>query len=132
MARLFLRMDIGGGRLGPGKIELLEGIRDTGSISAAGRRMKMSYKRAWLLVDSLNQAFPRPVVIAQHGGKAGGGAALTAFGAELITRYRRVEAAATRAFARDMAPLEGAPDTPSSSPRPRAPAGRDRRRGTAS
>jgi molybdate transport system regulatory protein len=107
MARLLLRMDIGSSaRLGPGKIELLEGIRDTGSISAAGRRMKMSYKRAWLLVDSLNHGFGQPVVIAQHGGKAGGGAVLTAFGAELVARYRRVEAAALRAFARDIQPLE--------------------------
>jgi molybdate transport system regulatory protein len=107
MARFLLRMDIGStARLGPGKIELLEGIRDTGSISAAGRRMKMSYKRAWLLVDSLNQAFRQPVVVAQHGGKAGGGAALTGFGAELVARYRRVEGAAARAFAREIAPLE--------------------------
>lgn len=107
MARLVLRIDIdSSARLGPGKIELLEGIRDTGSISAAGRRMKMSYKRAWLLVDSLNQAFAQPVIVAQHGGKAGGGAALTDFGAELIDRYRRVEAAAARALEREIAPLE--------------------------
>jgi molybdate transport system regulatory protein len=107
MARLLVRMDLGSSaRLGPGKIELLEGIRDTGSISAAGRRMRMSYKRAWMLVDSLNQAFRRPVVVAQHGGKAGGGAALTDFGAELVARYRRVEAAATRAFAREIDSLE--------------------------
>lgn len=111
-------MEIGSAaRLGPGKIELLEGIRDTGSISAAGRRMKMSYKRAWLLVDSLNQAFRQPVVVAQHGGKAGGGAALTPFGADLVARYRRVEATAGRAFAREMAPLEREFAAPAAAPR---------------
>ncbi|MBX6322032.1 MAG: LysR family transcriptional regulator [Rhodospirillaceae bacterium] len=107
MRRLLVRVDIGeGARLGPGKIELLEHIRDTGSISAAGRMMRMSYKRAWLLVDSLNQAFRRPVVVAQHGGKAGGGAALTPFGAELVARYRRVEADALRSFERHLGALE--------------------------
>ena len=137
MAKLLLRMDIGGtARLGPGKIELLEAIRDTGSISAAGRRMKMSYKRAWLLVDSLNQAFQHPVVLAQHGGKAGGGAALTPFGAELVARYRRVEAAAGRAFARDIEPLEAELDASAAAVNPprrrRAPGGRGKARGTAS
>jgi molybdate transport system regulatory protein len=107
MAKLFLRVEMGeGARLGPGKIELLERIRDTGSISAAGRLMKMSYKRAWLLADSLNHAFREPVVAAQHGGKAGGGAALTPFGAEIVERYRRVEADARRAFKKHLAPLE--------------------------
>jgi molybdate transport system regulatory protein len=107
MAKLFLRLDLGeGARLGPGKIELLEHIRDTGSISAAGRLMKMSYKRAWLLADSLNNAFRQPVVAAQHGGKAGGGATLTPFGAEIVARYRRAEAEATRAFNKHLTPLE--------------------------
>ncbi len=107
MSKLLLRVEMGdGARLGPGKIELLEHIRDTGSISAAGRRMRMSYKRAWLLVDSLNQAFRRPVVVAQHGGRAGGGAALTPFGAEVVARYRRVEAEARRSFARHLQALE--------------------------
>jgi molybdate transport system regulatory protein len=119
MAKLFLRVELGeGARLGPGKIELLEHIRDTGSISAAGRMMKMSYKRAWLLADSLNHAFRQPVVAAQHGGKAGGGAALTPFGADIVARYRRVEADARRAFTRHMAPLEDELSAPRSAAGP--------------
>jgi molybdate transport system regulatory protein len=75
-----------GARIGPGKAALLESIRDTGSISAAARDMGMSYKRAWLLLDSMNQAFTEPVVTAAPGGAGGGGAALTAFGAEVLER----------------------------------------------
>jgi molybdate transport system regulatory protein len=78
--------------------------------------MRMSYKRAWLLVDSLNQAFAEPVVVAQHGGKAGGGAALTGFGADIVARYRRVEAEANRAFSRHLGPLQ---DQLSASPAPK-------------
>src|SRR2546429_9767902 len=69
-----------GARIGPGKAKLLESIRDTGSISAAARDMGMSYKRAWLLIDSINQAFETPVVTAAIGGLHGGGAQLTEFG----------------------------------------------------
>jgi molybdate transport system regulatory protein len=72
-----------GARIGPGKAKLLESIRDTGSISAAAREMGMSYKRAWLLLDSMNQAFTELVVTAAPGGAGGGGATLTAFGAEV-------------------------------------------------
>src|ERR1044071_7503864 len=68
--------------LGPGKADLLEGIRETGSIAAAGRRMGMSYKRAWTLVDPLNHAFREPLVVSVAGGRAGGGASLTPAGAE--------------------------------------------------
>jgi molybdate transport system regulatory protein len=68
-----------GARIGPGKVKLLESIRDTGSISAAAREMGMSYKRAWLLLDSMNQAFTEPVVTAAPGGSGGGGATLTPF-----------------------------------------------------
>jgi len=64
-----------GARIGPGKAKLLESIRDTGSISAAARDMNMSYKRAWLLLDSINQAFIEPVVVAATGGSGGGGGA---------------------------------------------------------
>jgi molybdate transport system regulatory protein len=78
--------------LGPGKIRLLELIAETGSISAAGRSMKMSYRRAWLLVDDLNHSFRKPVVISRPGGAAGGGATLTPLGTEVVRRYRAIEA----------------------------------------
>ena len=79
-----------GARIGPGKVKLLESIRDTGSISAAARDMGMSYKRAWVLLDSINRAFVEPVVAAAPGGAGGGGARLTAFGAEVLERYNRI------------------------------------------
>lgn len=91
--------------LGPGKARLLEGVRDLGSIAAAGRRMGMSYKRAWLLVEQMNAAFEGPVVTTAKGGERGGGAALTGLGAEVLARYRRMEAATQRAVARDAAAL---------------------------
>ena len=73
-----------GARIGPGKAELLESIRDTGSISAAAREMGMSYKRAWLLLDSINRAFTKAVVTTAPGGAGGGGATLTPFGVEVL------------------------------------------------
>ena len=94
-----------GARIGPGKARLLESIRDTGSISAAARDMQMSYKRAWMLLDSMNQAFTEPVVSAAPGGAGGGGAALTAFGAEVLERYRRVHAQAAESAAADLVAL---------------------------
>ena len=87
-----------GARIGPGKAKLLESIRDTGSISAAARDMEMSYKRAWVLLDSINRAFTEPVVKAAPGGVGGGGASLTPFGAEVLERYNRIlDRAATNA-----------------------------------
>ena len=75
MSRLTLRIDFDGGRaLGPGKVRLLELVGETGSISAAGRAMGMSYRRAWLLVDALNQTFSQPVTETRGGGAGGGGA----------------------------------------------------------
>jgi molybdate transport system regulatory protein len=94
-----------GARIGPGKAKLLEGIRDTGSISAAARDMGMSYKRAWLLLDSMNQAFSELVVTAAPGGAGGGGASLTTFGAEVLKRYRRIHDRAAATAADDMAAL---------------------------
>ncbi|WP_029349637.1 winged helix-turn-helix domain-containing protein [Bosea sp. 117] len=92
MASLSIRIDIAPqGRIGPGKIALLEAIARTGSISAAGRSMKMSYRRAWELVDELGHIFGRAVVISQAGGRHGGGAQLTPFGEELVARYRTIE-----------------------------------------
>ena len=77
--------------VGPGKIALLQGIRAFGSLSEAARRMGISYRRAWLLLDSLNKSFDVPVTVNSAGGRGGGGAEVTPFGVLLITRYRQVE-----------------------------------------
>jgi molybdate transport system regulatory protein len=96
--RLTLRVDFGTDRaIGPGKVLLLEAIRDTGSISQAGRSLGMSYRRAWLLVDDMNRCFREPVVTAQPGGSQGGGAALTTFGEKVVQKYRAIETQATAA-----------------------------------
>jgi molybdate transport system regulatory protein len=92
------RLRIGNDRelaLGPGKVALLEAIQETGSISAAGRKLGMSYRRAWLLVDAMNRAFQLPVITTVTGGREGGGTELTPTGQEVVRRYRRVEALAT-------------------------------------
>lgn len=94
-----LRFYFGGLKLGPGKVTLLEHIRDTGSISAAGRAMEMSYKRAWMLVEEMNAAFEAPVVESVRGGPKGGGAQLTASGLAVIAHYRAAEAASESATA---------------------------------
>jgi molybdate transport system regulatory protein len=91
--------------LGPGKVDLLEAIGATGSISAAAKALGMSYRRAWLLVDTMNRCFAQPVVAAVAGGARGGGARLTALGAEAVRRYRSVEARAAKAGATDLAAL---------------------------
>ena len=93
-------------RLGRGKMELLEHIRETGSISAAGRAMDMSYRRAWLLVSEMNRMFKQPVVESQRGGQKGGGAALTPFGEELLACFRRMEATVRTTLASELAWLE--------------------------
>jgi molybdate transport system regulatory protein len=77
--------------IGPGKIAILEAIAETGSISAAGRKLGMSYRRAWLLVDKMNQYFKVPVVHTATGGAQGGGTALTSTGTEVIRLYRTIE-----------------------------------------
>ena len=92
--------------LGPGKGELLERIAATGSISAAGRAMGMSYKRAWMLVETLNGYFRQPLVTAATGGRAGGGAQLTALGRQVLAHYRAMTAATEKACARDVAALQ--------------------------
>lgn len=105
---LIVRVDLGGhGRLGPGKMLLLENIDALGSISAAGRAMNMSYRQAWELVDQLNKAFAEPVAASQTGGKSGGGASLTPFGHELVKRYRKIAAHAEQAAASDIAAIMG-------------------------
>ena len=91
--------------VGPGKIELLEAIAATGSITAAARALGMSYRRAWLLVDMMEWSFKRPIVEAETGGKRGGGTKLTALGGEVVRRYRRIEAAAAKAGKADLAAL---------------------------
>ena len=90
---------------GPGKADLLEGIRDTGSIAAAGRRMGMSYTRAWGLVVEMNEEFRQPLVASAKGGAARGGASLTDAGADVLRRYRAMEASATRAVAGNLAAI---------------------------
>jgi molybdate transport system regulatory protein len=91
--------------LGPGKAALLEAIRETGSISAAGRSLGMAYRHAWELVDDLNACFAPVVVETAAGGRRGGGARLTPFGAELLERFREMEAAAAAAIAPALAKL---------------------------
>jgi molybdate transport system regulatory protein len=114
--RLGLRLDFTpGGRLGPGKADLLEAIASTGSISGAGRAMTMSYRRAWLLVDDLNRMFRQPLVEAQPGGAQGGGARLTPLGHEVLAHYRAVERTVLEAAAAPIEALRGAIDP---TPRP--------------
>ncbi len=91
--------------LGPGKIELLEAIHATGSITAAAKALGMSYRRAWLLVATMNRCFTRPVVAAEAGGQRGGGTALTPLGVEAVRRYRRAETLAQRAATGELAAL---------------------------
>jgi molybdate transport system regulatory protein len=101
-----LRIDLDSeGRIGPGKIALLENIRKFGSISAAGRAMDMSYKRAWDLVDEINRICRQAAVERQTGGKNGGGAALTPFGISLVTRYRKIERDAASAVRKELQAL---------------------------
>jgi len=87
--KLHVKIRLAGGVVGPGKIALLDHIRREGSISAAARGMGMSFRRAWHLIDTLNQAVGRPVVETSVGGSRGGGARLTDFGDELVERYQR-------------------------------------------
>lgn len=106
MARLSIRIDLGPDfRVGPGKIQLLEQIAALGSISAGGRAMEMSYRRAWELVEELNRMFGKAVVISKTGGKKGGGAVLTPLGLSLISRYRAMERAAEAATESHLAAL---------------------------
>lgn len=103
--QLSLRIDLPNGRIGPGKINLLEAIEREGSISAAGRALGMSYKRAWDLVDALNKQLGAAVVAASPGGARGGGATLTEAGRSLVADYRAIERAAGRAAGPRLAAL---------------------------
>jgi len=91
--------------IGPGKVDLLEAIGETGSITAAAKRLGMSYRRAWLLIDTMNRCFKQPIVEAEAGGQRGGGTRLTATGRDVIRCYRAVERKAQRASATDLAVL---------------------------
>ncbi len=103
---LSVRIDLDAeGRIGPGKIQLLEKIREFGSISAAGRAMDMSYKRAWDLVDEINRICRQAAVERQTGGRNGGGAMLTPFGISLVARYRKIERDAASAVRKELAAL---------------------------
>jgi molybdate transport system regulatory protein len=107
MARLRLTLTLdSGARIGPGKAQLLESVQASGSISAAARALGMDYKRAWLLLDSINRAFVTPTVERVAGGSGGGGAVLTPFGKKLLARYRRLEAEVQRMASADLKALE--------------------------
>jgi molybdate transport system regulatory protein len=108
-AGLTIRVDLGAyGQLGPGKVALMELISKHGSISAAGKEMGMSYRRAWLLIDEVNHIFRAPLVETQLGGSGGGGARLTKLGRDVVGRYRAIEDAAASAAAADMRALRSA------------------------
>ena len=77
--------------IGPGKVALLEAIQETGSITSSAKRLGMSYRRAWLLVEETNRCLVRPAVQTASGGKDGGGTSLTPLGVELVRRYRALE-----------------------------------------
>lgn len=104
--RLSLRVKLGASSfLGPGKIGLLRRIDELGSISAAARDMGMSYRRAWLLIDSLNQTLPTPVLSTELGGPGGGGATLTATGRRLLDLYLAIEVRSTEAASEELEEL---------------------------
>ena len=96
-------------RFGPGKADLLAGIKETGSIAAAGRRMGMSYKRAWYLVDTMNSHFSLPLVASTKGGTTGGGATLTPLGEDILTAYRAMQRLAEQAVRPELRRLRRKP-----------------------
>lgn len=107
--RVSIRLDLASGaRIGPGKVALLEEIARSGSISGAGRVLKMSYRRAWELVEDLNRHLGTPVVATAAGGAKGGGARLTQAGAALVAEYRAIEAATHAAAGTHLAALSRA------------------------
>jgi molybdate transport system regulatory protein len=123
VARIRIRIYLGDGHsVGPGKVQLLEAVRELGSISAAARSMGMAYRHAWELIDDMNQCFRSPVVTGASGGRAGGGATLTPFGEEVVRRFRAMEKRARQAMARDVEALDR------EVVEARAPAGRSRSR----
>jgi molybdate transport system regulatory protein len=104
--RLSIRIDLpNGGRIGPGKIALLEQIARTGSMSAAGRTLKMSYRQTWGLVDDLNRVLGTAVIEATTGGSRGGGAVLTEVGKAVVSTYRAIEIDAALAARKHLSAL---------------------------
>jgi molybdate transport system regulatory protein len=93
--------------IGPGKVDLLEAIGRTGSITVAAKSLGMSYRRAWILLDTLNRSLRKPAVDSARGGKQGGGSALTETGRRLVALYRRIESTADAACRRDIERLVG-------------------------
>jgi molybdate transport system regulatory protein len=91
--------------IGPGKVALLEAIQQTGSITSSAKKLGMSYRRAWLLVDETNRCLVRPAVQTAAGGQRGGGTSLTPVGMELVRRYRALEHQTSLAVARRLKPL---------------------------
>ena len=96
--------------VGPGRVELLEGVHRTGSLAEAARGMGMSYRRAWMLMQSLNESLESPATISAKGGRGGGGATVTPVGIKLIRTYRRLEARTMRDVERRFAVFAGADD----------------------
>ena len=108
MPSLSLRINLDpDGRIGPGKVQLLESIAELGSISAAARRMNMSYKHAWDLIEETSRIFGTPVLETQKGGRTGGGAQLSDTGRAVVEHYRAVEKAALGAADARMDALQG-------------------------
>jgi len=91
--------------IGPGKVALLEAIGQTGSITSSAKKLGMSYRRAWLLVDETNRCLVRPAVQTAAGGQRGGGTSLTPVGVELVRRYRDLEHQTEMAVTRELKPL---------------------------
>jgi molybdate transport system regulatory protein len=107
VARVKLRVYFPGEHsLGPGKVALLEAVREQGSISAAARTLGMAYRHAWILLDDLNRCFKTPVVQTATGGAAGGGTTLTPLGEEIVVRYHRMQRRTERAIAGEIAALQ--------------------------
>ena len=102
--RLVLGPDVA---IGPGKADLLDAVARTGSIAAGGRELGMSYKRAWLLVDSMNRCFAEPLVTSSRGGNTRGGAQLTPTGERVLASFRRAQALAEEALIEAFAELRG-------------------------
>ena len=103
-ARPRLRILLGAAiAMGPGKADLLTAIAETGSIRQAAQSLSMSYRRAWLLVETMNSSFREPLVATARGGNKGGGATITPLGTDVLTRYRAMEEKAARELAPEMA-----------------------------
>ena len=110
--RLSIRVDLASGaRIGPGKVAVLEEIARSGSISAAGRALHISYRRTWELVEDLNAALGAPVVQTAAGGSGGGGASLTELGQAVVARYRAIEEDCTAAAKKHLTALQRAART---------------------